>query len=165
MTSKHPMSSKQWLWAFLGTVLLLTILVMGFNFWSDPFGAFGDRFFQWWSYDETMNPRVAKLSYLEQHHDQYDSYIIGASSSSSFPTDSLNQYFDANFYNLVMYGADMLDVEQTCAYLMKHYTVKNLVVSVYIHNATVYNTEPDPLTYNLHWKVDGSSPVLFYGKY
>ncbi len=36
MTSKHPMSSKQWLWAFLGTVLLLTILVMGFNFWSDP---------------------------------------------------------------------------------------------------------------------------------
>lgn len=75
MTSKHPMSSKQWLWAFLGTVLLLTILVMGFNFWSDPFGAFGDRFFQWWSYDETMNPRVAKLSYLEQHHDQYDSYI------------------------------------------------------------------------------------------
>ena len=165
MTSKHPMSSKQWLWAFLGTVLLLTILVMGVNFWSDPFGAFGDRFFQWWSYDETMNPRVAKLSYLEQHHDQYDSYIIGASSSSSFPTDSLNQYFDANFYNLVMYGADMLDVEQTCAYLMKHYTVKNLVVSVYIHNATVYNTEPDPLTYNLHWKVDGSSPVLFYGKY
>ena len=48
---------------------------------------------------------------------------------------------------------------------MDHYTVKNLVVSVYIHNAQVYHVEQDPLTYNLHWKVDGSSPLLFYAKY
>ena len=165
MSSKRPVSSKKWLAAFFGTVLLLAVLVMGFNFWTDPFGAFGDHFFQWWSYDETMNPRVAKISYLDQHHDQYDSYIIGASSSSSFPTEQLNTYFDANFYNLVRYGADMLDVEQTCQYLVDHYTVKNLVVSVYIHNAQVYHVEQDPLTYNLHWKVDGSSPLLFYAKY
>ena len=165
MSPKRPVSSKKWLAAFFGTVLLLAVLVMGFNFWTDPFGAFGDHFFQWWSYDETMNPRVAKISYLDQHHDQYDSYIIGASSSSSFPTEQLNTYFDANFYNLVMYGADMLDVEQTCQYLVDHYTVKNLVVSVYIHNAQVYHVEQDPLTYNLHWKVDGSSPLLFYAKY
>ena len=165
MSSKRPVSSKKWLAAFFGTVLLLAVLVMGFNFWTYPFGAFGDHFFQWWSYDETMNPRVAKISYLDQHHDQYDSYIIGASSSSSFPTEQLNTYFDANFYNLVMYGADMLDVEQTCQYLVDHYTVKNLVVSVYIHNAQVYHVEQDPLTYNLHWKVDGSSPLLFYAKY
>ena len=165
MSSKRPVSSKKWLAAFFGTVLLLAVLVMGFNFWTDPFGAFGDHFFQWWSYDETMNPRVAKISYLDQHHDQYDSYIIGASSSSSFPTEQLNTYFDASFYNLVMYGADMLDVEQTCQYLVDHYTVKNLVVSVYIHNAQVYHVEQDPLTYNLHWKVDGSSPLLFYAKY
>lgn len=159
------MSSKKWLAAFLGTVLLLAALVMGFNFVTDPFGAFGDRFFHWWSYDETMNPRVAKISYLEQNFDRYDSYIVGASSSSSFPTEQLNEYFDASFYNLVMYGADMLDVEQTCRYLLEHDTVKNLVVSVYIHNAQVYDTERDPLTYNLHCKVDGSSPLLFYGKY
>ena len=165
MSSKRPVSSKKWLAAFFGTVLLLAVLVTGFNFWADPFGRFGDHFFQWWSYDETMNPRVAKISYLDQHHDQYDSYIIGASSSSSFPTEQLNTYFDANFYNLVMYGADMLDVEQTCQYLVDHYTVKNLVVSVYIHNAQVYHVEQDPLTYNLHWKVDGSSPLLFYAKY
>ena len=165
MSSKRPVSSKKWLAAFFGTVLLLAVLVMGFNFWTDPFGAFGDHFFQWWSYDETMNPRVAKISYLDHHHDQYDSYIIGASSSSSFPTEQLNTYFDASFYNLVMYGADMLDVEQTCQYLVDHYTVKNLVVSVYIHNAQVYHVEQDPLTYNLHWKVDGSSPLLFYAKY
>ena len=162
---KHSMSSKGWLLAFAGTVLLLVLLIMGFNFWTDPFGAFGDRFFQWWSYDETMNPRVAKLSYLEQNHEQYDSYVIGASHSSSYPTEALNTYFDAKFYNLIMYGADMKDVELTSQYVIEHYTVKNLVVSVYIHNAETYDTEANPLTYNLHYKVDGSSPLLFYAKY
>ena len=157
------MSSRMWLVAFLGTVVLLALLVMGFNFCTDPFGAFGDRFLHWWSYNETMNPRVAKISYLEQNFDQYDSYIVGASSSSSFPTEQLNAYYDASFYNMVMYGADMLDVEQTCRYLLDHDTVKNLIVSVYIHNAQVYDTEQDPLTYNLHYRVDGSSPILFYG--
>ena len=165
MSSKHPMSSRKWLVVFLGTVVLLALLVMGFNFCTDPFGAFGDRFLHWWSYNETMNPRVAKISYLEQNFDQYDSYIVGASSSSSFPTEQLNAYYDASFYNMVMYGADMLDVEQTCRYLLDHDTVKNLIVSVYIHNAQVYDTEQNPLTYNLHYQVDGSSPVLFYGKY
>ena len=45
MSSKRPVSSKKWLAAFFGTVLLLAVLVMGFNFWTDPFGAFGDHFF------------------------------------------------------------------------------------------------------------------------
>lgn len=165
MPEKKRMSSKRWLVLFGATVLLLALLVAAFNFWTDPFGAFGDRFFQWWGYDESLNPRVAKLSYLEQNHDKYDSYIIGASSTSSYPTEELNRYFDAKFYNLIMYGADMKDVELTCDYLLEHYTVKNLVVNLYLHNAATYDTESDPLTYNLHYKVDGSSPLLFYGKY
>lgn len=165
MPAKKPVNSKRWLALFGATVLLLALLTAAFNFWTDPFGAFGDRFFQWWSYDESLNPRVAKLSYLEQNHDKYDSYIIGASSTSSYPTEALNRYFDAEFYNLIMYGADMKDVELTCDYLLQHYTVKNLVVNLYLHNAATYDTEADPLTYNLHYRVDGSSPLLFYGKY
>lgn len=165
MRAKHSMTSPQWLAAFAATVLGLALLWMGFNIVTDPFGAFGDRFLHWWSYDETMNPRVAKLSYLEQNHEKYDSYIIGSSSSSSWPAEALNEYFDASFYNLIMYGADMYDVELTSRYILQHYEVKNLVVSMYIHNAEIYNTEPDPMTYNLHYKVDGSSALEFYGKY
>jgi peptidoglycan/xylan/chitin deacetylase (PgdA/CDA1 family) len=112
-----------------------------------------------------MNPRVAKLSYLEQNHDKYDSYIIGPSGTSSYPTEQLNEYFGGSFYNLTMYGADMKDVELTSQYLIENYTVKNLVVSLYIHDAEVYDVEPDSMTYNLHYKVDGSSALGFYTKY
>ncbi len=159
------MTSKKWLAAFFLTCLGLCLLLMAFNWITDPFGAFGDRVLQWWSYDETHNPRVAKISYLEQHHDEYDSYIIGCSSSSSWPTESLNEYLDAKFYNMIMYGADMHDVQLTAEYLAENYQVKNLVLHLYIHNAETYQTEPNNMTYNLHYKVDGSSPLAFYGKY
>ncbi len=165
MKKTHSLSSKGWLWLFAGTVLLLAVLVAGFNICTDPFGAFGDPIMGWWGYNETMNPRVAKLSYLDQNHSQYDSYIIGPSSTSSFPTEALNRYFDASFYNMTMYGADMLDVEQMGLYILDHYEVKNLVVSVYIHCAEIYDTEPNPLTYGMPCKADGSNPIAYYGKY
>ncbi len=165
MEKKHSLSSKGWLWLFVGTVFLLAVLVAGFNICTDPFGTFGDPIMGWWEYNETMNPRVAKLSYLEQNHSQYDSYIIGPSSTSSFPTEALNQYFDASFYNMTMYGADMLDVEQMGLYVLEHYEVKNLVVSLYIHCAEIYDTEPNPLTYGMPCQADGSNPIAYYGKY
>ena len=96
------MSSKRWVLVFLETVFVLAALLAGLNAAVDPFGAFGDRLLSWFSYDETNNPRVAKLSYLEQHHDEYDSYILGCSSTSSFPVDAFNEAFDARFYNLIM---------------------------------------------------------------
>ena len=159
------LSSVRWLGLFFLSVLLLALLLAGFNVVTDPFGAFGDRFFTWWSYDETNNPRVAKLSYLEQHHDEYDSYVIGCSSTSSYPTEQLNEYFDASFYNLIMYGADLLDVEQMSAYLIGHYTVRNLVVNLYIDNALVYNDCSNALTHSLPPSVTGESAVRYYAPF
>ncbi|MBQ1384309.1 MAG: polysaccharide deacetylase family protein, partial [Firmicutes bacterium] len=125
---RERLSSKKWLALFAFTVILLAAVYAGFNFVTDPFGAFGDRFLHWWSYDMTQNPRVSKISYLEQHKDEYDSYIIGSSASSSFPIDELNEYADARFFNMIMYGSDMLDVEQTARWLMENCEVKNLIL-------------------------------------
>ena len=141
------MDSKRWLACFLATVLLLGAAVVGFNYWVDPFGVFSHKSLEWPSYEMTINPRTAKITYLKDHHQDYDSYILGCSSTSSFPVESLNSYLDASFYNMIMYGADMLDVEEQAFYLVENYEVKNLVVNVYLDNAKDYNTEPDPLSY------------------
>ena len=127
---------------------------------------FGDRLLSWFSYDETNNPRVAKLSYLEQHHDEYDSYILGCSSTSSFPVDAFNEAFDARFYNLIMYGADMRDCEKITRYLIEHYEVKNLILNVYLDNGLEYDEESDRLTKSLHYKEDPDTSALsFYTRY
>lgn len=156
------MKSKKWVLMFLLTAVLLAGLLAAFNWAVDPFGAFGDRLLSWWSYDETNNPRVAKLSYLEQHHDAYDSYIIGCSSTSSFSTERLNALYDASFYNLIMYDADMLDCEKITAYLLEHYEVKNLVLNVYLDNGITYDEESNPLTKGLHYRTDPDTSALSY---
>ena len=156
------MSSKKWVLVFLVTVLVLAALLAGLNAAVDPFGAFGDRLLSWFSYDETNNPRVAKFTYLEQHHDEYDSYILGCSSTSSFPVDAFNEAYGASFYNLIMYGADMRDCEKIARYLIEHYEVKNLILNVYLDNGLTYDEESDRLTKNLHYKEDPDTSVLSY---
>lgn len=160
------MNSKKWVLVFLVTAFVLAALLAGLNAAVDPFGAFGDRLLSWFSYDETNNPRVAKLSYLEQHHDDYDSYILGCSSTSSFPVDAFNEAYDASFYNLIMYGADMRDCEKIAQYLVEHYEVKNLILNVYLDNGLTYDEESDRLTKSLHYKEDPDTSALrFYTRY
>ena len=156
------MSSKKWVLVFLATVLVLAALLAALNLAADPFGAFGDRLLSWFSYDETNNPRVAKFTYLEQHHDEYDSYILGCSSTSSFPVDAFNEAYGASFYNLIMYGADMRDCEKIAQYLVEHYEVKNLILNVYLDNGLTYDEESDRLTKNLHYKEDPDTSALSY---
>ena len=99
------MNAKKWVLSLPVIVLILAALLAGFNYVTDPFGAFGDRFMQWFSYDETNNPRAAKISYLEQHHDEYDSYFLGCSSTSSLPTESCLQIREPTYEHNIKYRA------------------------------------------------------------
>ena len=161
---KKPLTSKQWLLCFFGAALLIALLVAAFNFLTDPFGAFGDRLLGWWSYDMTLNPRVAKVSYLEQHGEAYDSFILGASSSSSIPVAELNAYTGGSFYNLFMYGGNMKAVQETAEYVLARDGVKHLVLSVYIRSAVSGDYDEASLTDGVHWRV-GGNPVGFYLRY
>ena len=160
------MNAKKWVLTFLLLALVLVLGLTAFNYVTDPFAAFGDKFLNWFSYDETNNPRVAKISYLEQHHDEYDSYILGCSSTSSLQVSDFNKLYDANFYNLIMYGADMRDCEKIADYLIEHYEVKHLVLNVYLDNGFTYDDETDRLTRNLHYLTDPDTSALsFYTRY
>ena len=160
------MNAKKWVLTFLLFALVLVLGLAAFNYVTDPFAAFGDKFLNWFSYDETNNPRVAKISYLEQHHDEYDSYILGCSSTSSLQVSDFNKLYDANFYNLIMYGADIRDCEKIADYLIEHYEVKHLVLNVYLDNGFTYDDETDRLTRNLHYLTDPDTSALsFYTRY
>lgn len=159
------MSSKKWFFMFILCGLLTFGGIMAFNIITDPFGVFGDHFFNWYSYDMTQNPRVAKVAYIDKEHSNYDSYIIGCSSTSSYPVELLNKYTGDNFYNMIMYGADIYDSVETAKYVINNYEVKNMFLAVYLSNAIQYNYEADKLLGNLHGKIDGTSLIDFYAKY
>lgn len=159
------MSAKKWVISFIITVLVLTFIVGGFNYFSDPFGAFGDKILDWFAYDETNNPRVAKTEWIKEHFDEYDSYIVGCSSTSGLSAEDFNEIYGGSFYNLFTYGADMLDVEQQVSWLFKNDEVKHIVLNVYIDYGQYYGVEDDKYTQSMHAEVDGSSMLDFYSTY
>lgn len=160
------MTIGKWFKNFITVVLLTTCFLVLFNVVVDPFGVFGDPFINRYSYDMTNNPRVAKIAYIDQNHDRYNSYIIGGSKSGSLSPEKLDRYIPgAKFYNMFFYGGDMYDMEKTALYLMEHYEVKNLVVNIGLEEGAFYNQESDPLKGNNHGKTEGQSAISFYGKY
>jgi len=159
------MSAKKWLITFVCCAAFVALLIAGFNFAVDPFGVFGDVFLDWYAFDFTNNPRAAKTAYLDKHHTEYDSYLIGSSSTSSFSVDTLNEYTGANFYNLFCYGADTYDMYKTAMYVLDNYSPKNIVLNLSIMNAFYYDYENDPLTDSLHAKVDGSFVPAYLLRY
>ncbi len=159
------MHAKKWLITFIITALLLAAALALFNVLTDPFGVFGDRLMDWYSYDETNNPRAAKGQYLREHLEDYDSYILGCSSTSSYPVAALNQIYNASFYNYIVYGADMLDTEQMAQWLLENDDVRYIFLNVYIDNGLSYDNESNPYTYSMPCYMDGSSPLRFYSRF
>jgi len=153
-------NAKRWILLFLLSVLLAAASLVGFNVLTDPFGLFGDPLLDWYSYNMTQNPRTAKIGWLQKgNHEKFDSYIIGCSGSSSIPVEPLNEALDASFYNMIMYGADLADVELTARWLADNCEVKNLVVSLYLENAVTCGEGEGELNHQLHPAVSGDSSV------
>lgn len=159
------MALKKWLLLFFSALLGCAALLAGFNVLVDPFGVFGDRVLNWYEYDMTMNPRVAKIAYLDRHHESYDSYVIGSSKASSISVHELNKYMDASFYNMTWYGGDLVDELALVHYIIEHYTVKNIVLTVDPQCAALFNTGGDSLKEIMHCRADGSSALRFYARY
>lgn len=159
------MNLKRWLLLFLGVCLLCAAAFAGFNALVDPFGVFGDPLLDWYGYDMTMNPRVAKVAYLEKYHENYDSYVIGSSKVSSIPVDELNEYTGASFYNMTWYGGGLWDEQRMIRYLLDNYEVKNIVLALDPSIAVEYRDDTDDLKQRMHFKVDGTSALKFYGSY
>lgn len=158
------MSSRR----FFNIFIILTIVAFAaiaiLNMVVSPFGLFGDKLMDWYSYNMTQNPRIAKIEYLDGK-DEFDSFVVGASGSAAFPTKELNEYTGGNFYNTFYYGADMKDSVDTVKYLIDNYEVKNIFLPVGFAFASSYDVGNDTLNNTMHYKVDGSNPLTFYGKY
>ena len=69
------MTFKKWIMTYIVVVLIFSTFLGAFNVAVDPFGVFGDKLMHWFAYNMTNNPRVAKITYLEQNKNLYDSWL------------------------------------------------------------------------------------------
>lgn len=160
------MDRKKWISILLIGVILSMCVLFIFNYIVDPFGVFGDKYFDWYSYNIKKNPRVAKIAYLDDHHQDYDSYIIGGSKGSAISPELMNKYNEGtSYYNMMMYGGDFYDYEKTIHYLVENYEVKNIVIHMSMLEMGHFNKDSKALSTELSYKVNGKSMVRYYFKY
>ncbi len=157
------MKSKKYIKIFLSLIILGFIVVVLLNIVVNPFGLFENKFFSWRSYEMTQNPRIAKVEYLKDK--EFDSFVVGASGSSSFPIEDLEKNIGGNFYNLFYYGADMKDSVDTVKHLIKTQKVKNIFLPLGITSAAYYDVGNEKMNNRMHCEVDKSSSIKFYAKY
>lgn len=157
---------KKFLTTFFISLTLFCVLFALFNIAVDPFGIFGDRILNYYEYNMTQNPRIAKIAYLDKNFEKYDSYIVGSSKTSAYPVDKLNKYYDgASFYNMLSYGGDMNDNRKTIEYIINNYNAKNIILNIGLEEVYQYDYEDDKTKGNLHAKVSNENELLFYLKY
>ena len=160
------MNVKKWFLYSLIGILATLALIAALNFVTDPFGVFGDRVLDWYGYNITNNPRIAKFGYLDQHHDEYDGYILGSSKSSSISPLQLNQYYEnARFYNLMMYGANFSHTEQSMYYVIDNYNAKHIVLSLGLSELLEYGHQTYDEKQQFHAKVSGDPLIPFYARF
>lgn len=160
------MKMRKWIAILLVSSILTLLLVWGFNYLVDPFGVFGDKIFSWYEYNMTMNPRIAKIGYLDKNHEKYDSYVIGGSKCSSIDPKLLNEYYgDASFYSMLMYGGDYYDYEKTLHYLVENYPVKNIIIHNSMHEISHYHEIKEEINNQLHAKVLKEAELPFKFKF
>ena len=157
------MTAKKWLIMFSAAVLSALILLAALNLIVDPFGVFGDRVFDWYSYNFTTNPQAAKITYLEKNKGEFDSFVVGSSTASAYSTAQLNGYTGGSYYNMFSYGADMEKNLHLVKYLIDNYDVKSIVLPLGLREATVQNEE-ETLN-NLPNPAVSGNAFLFYTKY
>ncbi|QSX05220.1 polysaccharide deacetylase family protein [Sedimentibacter sp. zth1] len=156
----------KWIITFVLIAIISAGLLTLVNVIVDPFGVFGDYVLDFYEYNMTSNPRLAKVKYLDKNHGNYDSYVIGGSKSSSLNPDKLKEYFNGNsFYNNFVYGGTFRDYEMEVKYILDNYEVENIILHESLHEV-----ETDPFgtkTVNnmYHANITGENKLDFYRKF
>lgn len=131
----------------------------------DPYGAFGDKFFKMYNFDLEQNTRISKISYLNEHYKDFDSYIIGGSKSGAFIPETVNKYYkDAKFYNLNMINGRFFDYEKTVKYIVNNYHVKNIILQISQLEADEVGTS-EAVTGILNKDVNPVFSLKYYGRF
>lgn len=156
----------KWILIFIALTVVFTGLFTIVNVIIDPFGVFGDYVLDFYEYDMTSNPRLAKVKYLEKNNQNYDSYVIGGSKSSSLNPIKLKEYFPKNnFYNDFVYGGTFRDYEMEVKYILDNYDVKNIILHESLHEVETNPFGEKDVNNMYHVNLTGESKLKFYLKF
>lgn len=133
------MGSKKQLCILGAAIVLLLAVLAACGTVAGPVEASGDPTASGGENSGNDGSKTGDLAWLERLSQDCDSYLIGSASAAAYRVEELNKYLDAKFYSLLLRECDARDYEDLAAWLLEHCEVKNLVVSLGLEEAAVYD--------------------------
>ncbi len=158
------MSTKKFFIMFFSVLLVVFGAILLLNVLVDPFGLFAD-IYNWDSYNFTQNPRTAKINYIDEHKDEFDSYIVGSSGCGAVKVSTINEYTGNSYYNSFYYGSDLMDSYNTIKYLSETAHVENILLGINYNTAMFFDVGDDEINQRMHGKASNENLLDFYGSY
>jgi peptidoglycan/xylan/chitin deacetylase (PgdA/CDA1 family) len=153
-------TAKRWFLMLLCSVVLILSGIVLLNVAADPFGVYGDNFFNWPSANMTNNPKTAKFTYIERHKGEFEAFIVGPSGSSGVSPATVEKYTGLKCYNMFNYGADMAYTARLTRYLIENHSPKHIILVMPVISASVYDLQPEDVTYYQPLKDNWQLPFL-----
>lgn len=155
---------KQWIKRLFSLILLTLLVIVLTNSIVDPYAVFGRNP----NTCSEPNERFVKMSYVMNHPDKFDGYLIGSSRIGSTEPSLLEHYFpNYKFYNMTVSAGTLGEFEEMLV-TMIHVKVKPRVVYLQIDvydNLLNYKHDPSKLLLRMKPNNSLKEKAVFFKDY
>lgn len=124
------MTMRKWCISFLCLILAALAIIMGINYFVDPYGYFRSQNGDCYELDENDYLRELKAEHIKNFSDKYDAYLIGGSKAGALRTDKLKELDGYNYYNCWVMSGNFQDYEAYTKYIVENTNAKKILLQI-----------------------------------
>lgn len=165
------MTTKKWCIGFLCLILATLIVIMGTNYFVDPYGYFRSQSGDCYELDENDYLRELKAEHIKHFSsthdvsdlaDKYDAYLIGGSKAGALRTEKLKELDGYNYYNCWVMSGNFQDYEAYTKFIVENTKAKKILLQISTSEIKQFDRESRGAIYETPAILSGESKAAEY---
>ncbi len=153
------MTTKKWCICFLCLILAALLVIMGTNYFVDPYGYFRSQSGDCYDLDENDYLRELKAQHIRHFSDRYDAYLIGGSKAGALRPEKLKELDGYNYYNCWVMSGNFQDYEAYTKYIVEHTNAKKILLQISTSEIKQFDRESRGAIYETPAMLAGDSKI------
>lgn len=165
------MTTKKWCIGFLCLILAALVVIMGTNYFVDPYGYFRSQSGDCYELDENDYLRELKAEHIKHFSsahdvsdlsDKYDAYLIGGSKAGALRTEKLKELDGYNYYNCWVMSGNFQDYEAYTKFIVENTKAKKILLQISTSEIKQFDRESRGAIYETPAILSGESKAAEY---
>lgn len=153
------MTTKKWCIGFLCLILATLAVIMGTNYFVDPYGYFRSQSGDCYDLDENDYLRELKAEHIKHFSDKYDAFLIGGSKAGALRTEKLKELDGYRYYNCWVMSGNFQDYEAYTKYIVENTNAKKILLQISTSEIKQFDRESRGAIYETPAMLSGESKL------